>query len=46
MDKIYSICYNCGNKYCYRGSCKELNDYLVKKIYKSCKTDSKYSKIK
>lgn len=24
------ICANCGDKYCCRGLCKEMNDYLIK----------------
>lgn len=29
MEKIYSVCNRCGEKYCCRGICKEMNDYLV-----------------
>lgn len=31
MEKIYSVCNRCVDKYCCRGVCKEMNDYLVKK---------------
>ena len=31
MDRIYGICTNCGDKYCCRGICKEMNDYLVER---------------
>ena len=31
MDKNIKICYNCGEKHCCHGICKEMNDYLVEK---------------
>lgn len=31
MEKVHTICSNCADKYCCRGICKEMNDYLVKK---------------
>lgn len=30
MEKVYEICGRCGDSYCCRGICKEMNDYLVK----------------
>lgn len=30
MDEKKKICANCGDKYCCRGLCKEMNDYLMK----------------
>ena len=29
MSEIREICVNCGDKYCCRGLCREMNDYLV-----------------
>lgn len=29
--KVYSVCHKCGDRYCCRGTCRELNDYLVEK---------------
>ena len=29
MSEIREICTNCGDKYCCRGLCREMNDYLV-----------------
>ena len=46
MDKLYEVCYNCGDKHCCHGLCRELNDYLVAKENKSGKLDSKKNAIK
>lgn len=46
MDKIYEVCYNCGDKHCCHGLCKELNDYLVSKRKKSSKSGNKSNRIK
>lgn len=29
MSETREICSNCGDKYCCRGLCRELNDYLI-----------------
>lgn len=46
MDKAYEVCNNCTEKHCCRGTCKEMNDYLVNKRNKSSKTDSVKNTIK
>lgn len=50
MEKIYEVCKLCVDRYCCRGLCREMNDYLVKerenKRKKFLQLDSQSSKIK
>lgn len=50
MNKAYSVCENCVDKYCCRGLCKEMNEYLIDRMEnihkKSFKTNDKSGTIK
>lgn len=46
MKNRYEICTNCCDRYCCRGLCKQLNDYLIKNINKQNKKCAKLNKNK
>lgn len=41
MNYVYEVCNKCGDRYCCRGLCKEMNNYLTTKRESTCKKSFK-----